>query len=111
MVASSVVDHLWKVASLFWCGGGLAEGLDTSATLGYHKHLVLAGHSPGRLATLEAFLSGGYWPEERCYEAGLLELAGCRRCGHHKGDAYHLLWGCPRNADINDVNLQANIQF
>ena len=26
MVAGSVVDHLWEVASLFWCVGGLAEG-------------------------------------------------------------------------------------
>ena len=55
---------------------------------------------------LEAFLSGGYWPEERCCEAGLLELAECRRCGHHKGDAYHLLWGCPRNGDINDAHVR-----
>ena len=35
MVAGSVADHFWKVASVFWCSGGLAEGLDTSATLGY----------------------------------------------------------------------------
>ena len=56
---------------------------------------------------LGAFLSGGYWPEEKCCQAGLLELVGYRRCGHHKGDAYHLLWGCPRNCYINDTHARA----
>ena len=108
MVAGSVADHLWKVASLFWCGGGLAEGLDTSAALGYHRHLVSAGHSPGRLAMLEAFLSGGYWPEERCHDAGLLDSPGCKRCGHHKSDALHILWACPRNSDIDELEVRSS---
>ena len=36
-VAGSVSAHLWKVASLFWEGKGLATGLDTSATLVHHR--------------------------------------------------------------------------
>ena len=65
-VADSVSRHLWKVASLFWCGGGLASGvalpvgLAPPASLACHKYRNSAGHSPGRLAMLEAFLSGGY---------------------------------------------------
>ena len=57
-VAESVSVHLWKVASLFWEGGGLAAGLDASATLVHHRYLTRTGHSPGMLAMLEAFLSG-----------------------------------------------------
>ena len=108
MVAGSVVGHLWEVASLFWCGGGLGEGLDTSATLGYHKHLVSAGRSPGRLAMLEAFRSGSYWPEERCHDTGLLDSPGCKRSGHHESDALHILWACPRNGDINDLEVRSS---
>ena len=56
---------------------------------------------------LEAFLSGGYWPEGKCFEAGVFESSECRGCGHHKGDAYHLLRGCPRNCDINGAHIRA----
>ena len=56
---------------------------------------------------LEAFLAGGYWPEVRCYEANILEAPACRRCGHIQGDAYHLLWGCPKNADLEDTYIRA----
>ena len=55
-VADSVSVHLWKVASLFWGGGGLSTGFDSSATLVHHRNLTRTGHSPGRLAMLEAFL-------------------------------------------------------
>ena len=58
-VAGTVSNRLWKVASLFWEGKGLATGLDTSATLAHHRYLTRAGHSPGKLAMLQAFLSGG----------------------------------------------------
>ena len=64
-----------------------------------------AGHSPGRLAMLEAFLSGGYWPEERCHDAGLFGSPTCKRCGHQKNDALHILWACLRNGDIDGLKL------
>ena len=54
---------------------------------------------------LEAFLSGGYWPEERCYEAQLIDPPACKRCGHQKDDAFHVLWGCSKNSEINDLHV------
>ena len=57
---------------------------------------------------LEAFLSGGYWLEERCQSAGLLDSPECKRCGHHKGDALHVLWACPRNSDIDELEVMSS---
>lgn len=99
-VTQSVTDHLWRTASLFWCGGGLASGLDCTATFVLHRYLTGVRSSPGRLAMLEAFLAGGYWPEERCYHAGVVDSPACRRCGADCGDAFHLIWDCPANGGL-----------
>ena len=40
-------------------------------------------------------MSGGYWPAQRAFDAGVVDSPGCPRCGEQSCTALHMLWTCP----------------
>ena len=74
------VAQLWKHAQHGWQGKGLQDGIDTPATVRWHKQLASKGRYSEQ-GMLEAVMCGGCWSPAR-----IAELAGnpqekCSRCG------------------------------
>ena len=40
-------------------------------------------------------MSGGYWPAQRAFGAGVIGSPSCPRCGEQSCTALHMLWTCP----------------
>ena len=131
LVKRFAVKKLWARASQHWSGMGLADGADMQPTLALHKHIskVMGLHSSGdddssiadsvihdlesqeswplhALSWLEILLTGGYWPSERASQVHAIRPV-CGRCGAPVESALHLLWTCPRNADIRDERVRS----
>ena len=103
-VKQTVISTNWKVASFGWCGRGLEGGIDTQASLAWHKQLIARADSRS-VGILECFMSGGYWPSQRAYDAGVVESPRCNRCGEQSCTALHMLWTCPALCSMLDEEV------
>ena len=84
----------WKLASFGWCGRGLEGGIDTQATLAWQKQLITRAGSRSA-GILDCSMSGGNWPAQRAFDAGVVDSPGCPWRGERSCTALHMLWTCP----------------
>ena len=126
LVASFVLDSVWKDAANFHNGQGLQAGVDWEGTLALMKHVkkqlatddvdaveqveheAAADGSPlwtGRsLVWLELILTGGYWTAQRRAKIdGSSPI--CPRCHRAEESEEHLFWGCPANEGLDDPRV------
>ena len=103
-VKQTVVNANWKLVSFGWCGRGLEGGIDTQASLAWHKQLTNRAGSRS-IGTLWCFTSGGYWPVQRAFDAGVVDSPRCFRCGEQSCTALHMLWTCPALCSMLDEEV------
>ena len=125
MIAGHVQRKIWAEASHFHDGKGLQQGVHWQSTLLLHKRLskpqclpeeeqllmALEDQAdelpPTALSWLELFLSGGFWTNDRAFQAGISATAACPRCGFVREDSLHFLWTCPKNATVLDPRVRS----
>ncbi len=84
-------------------GKGLQDGIDFVTLVHLIRNLAESRY-PLKCA-LEAIVSAGIWPNARVNSIHPEASAKCDRCGHPHEDDFHLYWGCPSNAYIEDETV------
>ena len=125
LVAGHAQDRIWAEAASFHDGKGLQHGVHWQSTLALHRRLSKSSAIDGEeqellaleeeadqlpitsLSWLELFLTGGFWPNDRAYKAGIGVEPKCPRCGCAKEDSLHFFWLCPKNSQVLDPRVKS----
>ena len=96
--ADSILATALAHAGLRWCGKGLEQGAYLRPSRLRVRQLKRTGH-PSEAATLQATMAGAVWPQERKWEAELIDATqrACPRCGHPTEDMMQRAWRCATN--------------
>ena len=131
LVGEFVSNLIWRHAATGWNGLGLQDGVDWTATLALQRHIATVhGHASDAddamdpddpafvgqserwaetsLSWLQLFMTGGYWPQHRLAEIHPDQSATCPRCASAPETAFHLLYECAANEDIDDPRISEN---
>ena len=93
-------------ADAHYQGTGLKHGIEFDPTLALSRHFKK--YKNVAMATaLDMILTGAYWPGDRLSSINnSVTPQLCTRCNLAPDSAYHTLWECPCNADIDSPYVQ-----